>query len=87
MALRGRQWWKLLGLAGVVGVAATGAVTLRAERKRRSYTPDEVRARLHERYARAVAEQDGRSDLPLTQVPTGVPARIRRALRRIRARG
>ena len=44
MALRGRQWWKLLGLAGVVGVAATGAVTLRAERKRRSYTPDEVRS-------------------------------------------
>ncbi|MBF0663305.1 MULTISPECIES: hypothetical protein [unclassified Rhodococcus (in: high G+C Gram-positive bacteria)] len=87
MALRGRQWWKLLGLAGVVGVAATGAVTLRAERKRRSYTPDEVRSRLHERYARAVAQQDGRGDLPLTQVPAGAPARIRRVLRRIRDRG
>ena len=44
MALRGRQWWKLVGLAGVVGVAATGAVAVRAERKRRGYTPDEVRS-------------------------------------------
>ncbi len=87
MALRGRQWWKLLGLAGVVGVAATGAVTLRAERKRRNYTPDEVRARLHQRYARAVAEHDGRGDVPLTHVPAGVSARIRRTLRRIRGRG
>ncbi|WP_170191987.1 hypothetical protein [Saccharothrix syringae] len=45
------RWWKLLGLAGVAGVAATGAVIARAERKRRAYTPDEVRARLHARLA------------------------------------
>ncbi|QQQ78369.1 hypothetical protein IOD16_07860 [Saccharothrix sp. 6-C] len=43
------RWWKLLGLAGVAGVAATGVVIARAERKRRAYTPDEVRARLHAR--------------------------------------
>jgi hypothetical protein len=48
--------WKLLGLAGLAGVAATGAVLLRNERQRRAYTPDDVRARLHERYA-ALAEQ------------------------------
>jgi hypothetical protein len=44
------KWWKVVGLAGVAGVAATGVVVARSERKRRSYTPDEVRARLHERH-------------------------------------
>lgn len=46
------KWWKLLGLAGLAGVAATGVVVARDERRRRAYTPDEVRARLHERAAR-----------------------------------
>jgi hypothetical protein len=41
--------WKVLGIAGFVGVAATGAVIVRSERRRRAYTPDEVRRRLHER--------------------------------------
>jgi len=41
--------WKALGVASLVGVAATGAVIARSERKRRAYTPDEVRQRLHER--------------------------------------
>jgi hypothetical protein len=44
-------WWKLVGLAGVAGVAATGVIIARGERRRRAYTPDEVRSRLHERYA------------------------------------
>ena len=43
------NWWKLLGLAGVVSVVATGAVIARGERQRRAYTPDEVRDRLQER--------------------------------------
>jgi hypothetical protein len=43
--------WKLLGLAGLAGVAATGAVLARDERQRRALTPDDVRARLHERHA------------------------------------
>ncbi|MFJ1458302.1 hypothetical protein [Nocardia wallacei] len=43
------RWWKVLGLAGAAGVAATGVVIVRAERKRRAYTPDQVRARLHDR--------------------------------------
>jgi hypothetical protein len=43
------RWWKAVGLAGVAGVAATGVVLARAERQRRAYTPEEVRARLHER--------------------------------------
>ncbi len=43
--------WKLLGVAGLAGVAAGGVVLARNERQRRSYTPDDVRARLHERHA------------------------------------
>jgi hypothetical protein len=45
------KWWKVAGLAGVVGVAATGVLVARAERRRRAYTPEEVRARLRERHA------------------------------------
>jgi hypothetical protein len=47
--------WKLLGLAGIAGVAAGSAVLVRNERQRRAYTPDDVRTRLHERAA-ALAE-------------------------------
>ena len=47
------QWWKLLGVAGLVGVAASGVVIARAERRRRAYTPDEIRLKLHERYEAA----------------------------------
>lgn len=50
------NWWKLLGLAGLAGVAATGAVIVRSERRRRAYTPEEVRQRLHERLAEADRE-------------------------------
>ncbi|MFT7838715.1 hypothetical protein Q5530_21450 [Saccharothrix sp. BKS2] len=50
------RWWKLLGLAGVAGVAATGAVIARAERKRRAYTPEEIRERLHTRLAGTAPE-------------------------------
>jgi hypothetical protein len=45
------KWWKVVGLAGVAGVAATGVVIARRERQRRSFTPEQVRGRLHERYA------------------------------------
>ncbi|MET7461251.1 hypothetical protein [Nonomuraea sp. NPDC005501] len=43
------RWWKILGLAGVAGVAATGVAITRAERRRRAYTPEEIRQRLRER--------------------------------------
>ena len=42
-----------MGLAGLAGVAATGVVLARAERRRRAYTPDEIRERLHARVAEA----------------------------------
>jgi hypothetical protein len=34
-------------------VVATGVVVARAERQRRAYTPDEIKARLHDRLAEA----------------------------------
>jgi hypothetical protein len=49
------RWWKVIGLAAFVGIAATGAVIARAERQRRAYTPEEIRARLHARLAEASA--------------------------------
>ncbi len=48
-----RTIWKLLGLAGVVGVAAGGALVVRDQRRRRAYTPNEIRERLHQRLAEA----------------------------------
>ncbi|MEU1809897.1 hypothetical protein [Micromonospora aurantiaca (nom. illeg.)] len=54
MRMRQRmRWWKVLGLAGLAGVAATGVVVARAERRRRAYTPEEIRDRLRERHANA----------------------------------
>ncbi|MET8045832.1 hypothetical protein ABZU25_33805 [Micromonospora sp. NPDC005215] len=50
---QGLRWWKVLGLAGLAGVAASGVVIARAERRRRAYTPDEIRQRLLERHAQA----------------------------------
>ena len=41
--------WKALGLAGFAGIAATGAILVRDERRRAKLTPEQVRDRLHER--------------------------------------
>ena len=48
--------WKVLGLAGLAGVAATGAIIARDQRARAQLTPEQVRDRLRAR----VAEIDGR---------------------------
>lgn len=50
----GMRWWKWAGLAGLAGVAATGVVAARDERRRRAYTPEEIRERLQARVADAV---------------------------------
>lgn len=47
------KWWKVLGLAGIAGVASTGVLIARAQRTRQAYTPEEVRSRLHARAAQA----------------------------------
>jgi hypothetical protein len=49
------RWYKWLGIAGAVGVVATGVVIARSDRKRKSYTADEIRSKLHERLAEAQA--------------------------------
>ncbi len=43
--------WKLLGLAGLAGVAATGVVVARNRRDHEQYDPEELRAKLHSRLA------------------------------------
>jgi hypothetical protein len=43
--------WKLVGLAGIAGVAATGVVIARRRRPQREYDPEELRERLHRRLA------------------------------------
>jgi len=79
--LRTVRLWKLIGLAGLTGVAATGVVLARNERQRRAYTPDDVRARLHERHA-------GLAEAPEPALPTpaeltaGRTHRLARLLRR-----
>lgn len=83
MGSRSTLWWKLLGLAGVAGVAATGAVAVRNERRRRNYTPEEIRSVLHERYARATATKDSADELPLVAVPTGLRGQFARLRHRI----
>ena len=58
------SWWKLLGLAGVGGVAATGAIIARDQRQRSQLTPDDVRARLQQRLAEAQAAEGGSAAAP-----------------------
>ena len=63
---------KLFGVAGIVGVAATGAVLVRHERHRRAYSAEEVRARLQGRVvevATAPADPDLAPDWPADVEP------------------
>jgi hypothetical protein len=63
---------KLLGVAGIVGVATTGAVLVRHERHRRAYSAEEVRARLQGRVveaATAPADPDLAPDWPAEVEP------------------
>ncbi len=72
---------KALGAAGAAGVVATGVLVARSERARRAYTADEVRERLHERHALAVAADAARPGIPVEPWDTSLRARARRALR------
>ena len=51
--------WKLAGLAGVAGVAATGVVVVRRRRTHEDLTPDELRDRLRARLAAVPPPSDG----------------------------
>ncbi|MGF7124956.1 hypothetical protein AB4Z09_00260 [Rhodococcus sp. TAF43] len=81
MRIDSRHLWKALGLAGALGVAATGALAVRAERQRRAYTPDEVRDRLHTRFAQASAAAD-RTVVELVDTKPTLRQRLSRVLRR-----
>ncbi|MGO9754748.1 MAG: hypothetical protein ACLP8S_32420 [Solirubrobacteraceae bacterium] len=48
--------WKVIGLAGLTGVAATGVIIARKRRAHRDYDPGELRERLHSRLADASTE-------------------------------
>ncbi len=74
--------WKLLGLAGLAGVAATGAVLVRNERQRRAYTPDDVRARLHARHDEAAGEPEPVAASNVVELRPGRRRRLLRLLRR-----
>src|SRR3954466_5167718 len=50
--------WKLLGVAGVAGVAATGVVVARRRRAHEQIEPDEIRERLHARLAEVSAADE-----------------------------
>jgi len=54
--------WKVLGLAGLAGVAATGVIMAREQRQRAQLEPEEIRSWLHERLQQAQisAGRDGR---------------------------
>ena len=43
--------WKLIGVAGLAGVAASGVVVARRRRSHQEFDPDELRSRLHRRLA------------------------------------
>lgn len=78
------KWWKALGAAAFVGVAATGVAIARAERQRRAYTPEQVRDRLHARVAEVGrAESELAGEFRAGGATEGEP--LRGLVRRVRA--
>jgi hypothetical protein len=53
--------WKLLGVAGIAGVAATGVALARRRRSHEDYDHDELRERLHQRLADKGSKEGGES--------------------------
>ena len=56
--------WKLVGLAGLAGVAATGVVVARRRRATTDVPPGELRDRLHRRLAEVQATPPERPPTP-----------------------
>jgi hypothetical protein len=77
--MRRHPFWKIVGLAGLAGVAATGVAVVRSERRRRAYTPDAVRTRLHQRVAAITTIADAG---PVVSLPAARPEHFPR-LRRL----
>ena len=55
--------WKVLGVAGLAGVTATGVIIARNQRQRAELTPDQVRQRLRDKVeaAQAAGQDPGSS--------------------------
>lgn len=62
--------WKLIGLAGLMGVAATGVIVARRRRTQRHYDPDELRDRLHRRLSEATPSPNGSGAPADSRTPT-----------------
>ncbi len=60
--------WKLVGLAGLTGVAATGVVLARKRRVHHEYHPDELREQLHRRLAEVSAHRTHPAGRPIDPV-------------------
>lgn len=56
--------WKLVGLAGIAGVAASGVVVVRRRRGQQEYEPDVLRDKLHERLAQTRGEDPEPANRP-----------------------
>jgi hypothetical protein len=56
--------WKLLGVAGLAGVTATGVVVARRRRTHHEYDPEELRAKLHARLAEVPRPEGGQAERP-----------------------
>lgn len=67
------RWWKIAGLAAFVGVAATGAVVARDQRRRHAYTSEQIRERLHARLAEAEAAAGDQADVEAEGTPGRSP--------------
>ena len=59
-----RPRWKLIGLAGAAGVAATGAIVARQRRAHPDLEADELRERLHRRLAEVRQAEDAPGEPP-----------------------
>ncbi|HET6734263.1 hypothetical protein [Mycobacterium sp.] len=53
-----RGIWKWIGMAGVAGVVAGGVLVARDQRRRNSYSAEDIRSRLHQRVAEAGKAKD-----------------------------
>ena len=58
--------WKLSGLAGAAGVAASGVVAVQRRRSHREYDPEELREKLHARLAGSTPPQATAGPAPRT---------------------
>jgi len=67
------RWLKVLGLAAFAGVAATGVVIARDQRRRNAYTPQQVRDRLHARLAEAPEAPETPQTPETPQAPGSAP--------------